>query len=112
MLPQTKKKRPPSAVDLACACGGVSKSYVQRALKLQREAPDLFDRLKSGEMNIPAAMRALRARQGEPPIPKRINVSADPVEAIQVLWHRWSDDDRKAAVVEVSRLIDEGCATD
>jgi len=45
--------------DVAADLMGVSATYIQRALRVQRERPDLFEKLWDGTMNMPTALAEL-----------------------------------------------------
>ncbi len=69
-----------AAREEAARMAGVNSAYVQQALRLQREAPDLFAKIKSGEINrIPKAMKELKRRQ-EPELTSSVNSSTSSVE--------------------------------
>lgn len=48
-----------SARGLAAKCMQVSPAYVQRAIRIQRERPDLFEQVWNGSMNIPTALKEM-----------------------------------------------------
>ena len=45
--------------DIAAAIMGVSPTYVQRALRVQREDPELFEKIWNGQITVNAAIRIL-----------------------------------------------------
>lgn len=62
--PATKPKRGKSR-DIAGKKHGVSGYSIQKAEKLQKEAPDLYERVASGELALDRAHRILRDRKAE-----------------------------------------------
>jgi len=76
-----------SARGLAAKCIGVSPTYVQRALRIQRERPDLFEAVWQGTISIPKALAEL-----EPPADAAMAKRASSVQSRVVRYiHHYYD---------------------
>lgn len=73
------KGRAPRARDEAAAAVGVSGRAVGQAKRVADEAPDLIEKVKSGEMTLNAAEQEVKARK--PPKPKRGDLAKDATKA-------------------------------
>lgn len=58
-------KRAPRATDLAAAAAGTSGRSVAQAERVEREAPDLAAKVKTGEMALDRAERVIRDREAQ-----------------------------------------------
>jgi len=65
--------------DIAGKILNVSGRSIDKAEKLQEEAPDLFERVKSGEMPLSAADNALAVRNGTQTVSQSAKVIADKI---------------------------------
>lgn len=59
------KKRAPRATDLAAAAAGTSGRAVAQYERVEREAPDLAEKVKTGEMALDRAERVIRDREAQ-----------------------------------------------
>ena len=70
------------AAELAAKDFGTNKQYVYDAKKIKEDSPDLFEKVKAGELTIPQAKREItkRNKQDPPPLPddKYRVIYADP----------------------------------
>lgn len=57
--------RTPASVEQAAQMVGTNRQYVSDAKKLRDEAPELLERVRSGELTIPQARRALKEERRE-----------------------------------------------
>lgn len=63
-LPQPINSKPlPKARDLAAEKVQVASRYVQDAKRIKDEAPDVFEQVKSGQLNIPQAKKEIQNRK-------------------------------------------------
>ena len=69
----------PKVRDIAGKILNVSGRSIDKAEKLQEEAPDLFERVKAGEMPLSAADNALAVRNGTQTVSQSAKVIADKI---------------------------------
>lgn len=60
---------PVHAAAVAAQVAGVSTSYVEKADYVRQRDPDLFEQVKSGEVTVDAAKKAVKAREIEEDVP-------------------------------------------
>lgn len=75
------KPRPQRARDAAAAKTKASGRNVQRAKKVQKEAPDLVDKIERGEMELSRAERIIRDREAEA---RRVEEAKQEAAALEV----------------------------
>jgi len=63
--PSALNRRTPAAVEQAAKAAGTNRQYVSDAKAIKAEAPDVFEQVRSGELTIPKAKKAIEKRQGE-----------------------------------------------
>ena len=86
--------------DLAAQMMGVSTGYVQHALRVQRERPDLFEQLWNGTLNMPAALE-----QMEPPVDVRTRKHMASARARVISWLRRAPE-RPDFLAALTELLD------
>jgi hypothetical protein len=59
-------ERNPPARDEAASLAEANPRYVSDAKRIKEEAPEVFEKVKAGEINIPAAKRKIAAMNSEP----------------------------------------------
>lgn len=67
-------ERAPQSIDKAAELFDTNRQYVSDAKRIQDEAPDVFEQVKSGELSIPKAKEEIRKNQS---IPKVIHNAGD-----------------------------------
>lgn len=68
---RTVSPEPPvHAAAVAAQVAGVSTSYVEKADYVRQRDPELFEQIKSGEVTVDAAKKAVKARENEEDVPQ------------------------------------------
>lgn len=65
LVPEMEQSKPQRAVEIAGALVGVGKQYVSEAKKLKEEAPETYERVKAGKLNIQQAKREAKVEQAQ-----------------------------------------------
>jgi protein gp37 len=63
---QKTEQREPRATDKAAADFGTNRQYVSDAKKIKEEAPEVFEKMKAGEVSMPKAKREVAAKKAIP----------------------------------------------
>jgi hypothetical protein len=109
VFPNLEKREidPIHSAEMAGEMVGVSHGYVSEAKKLQKEAPDLLEEVRTGKINIARAAKENEQRKVKPKEPVSETVTADEASAMLMFGQI------KNAVEEASRdwLLSSDCRT-
>lgn len=64
-FPQASETPAPKSRDTAAQIVGVNPRYIQDGKRIKEQAPDVFDKMRTGEVTISEAKRELRKREAE-----------------------------------------------